>query len=147
MSRDPALSFSQTIRPIILSMSLGIPGALWAAGNYQQLGFVGLKPFPDWSTMHKHANRIEKETEGQLSPMHTTSLLIRWWSIFAQAYIVFFLFGTSKDLLRDYQIIWVLFKARVFKQPLQETTGWKTKSSMYEMYGLPHSRFRWFTVF
>jgi len=140
MSRDPALSTSQILRLIALSMILGIPGTIWIVGMYQELAFVGFGPLPNWHTIHAHSNTVATLLARKISPDHRRSLTIRWWAILAEAYILFLCFGTSREVLLEYRKMWVWFKISVLKQPIPEThepEKVKPDPNEYALYALP----------
>jgi Pheromone A receptor len=117
MSRDPALSSSQTFRLIALSILLAIPASVWVVGVYQQVAFVGFKPLPSWDVIHEHYNVVAKLKAGKITTQHRNSLLMRWWSILTDGYLVFALFGTSRDVIMEYHKMWLWFKTAVLKYP------------------------------
>jgi len=117
MSRDPALSSSQTFRLIALSILLAIPASVWVVGVYQQVAYVGFKPLPSWDAIHAHSNLVSKLKAGKITTLHRNSLLMRWWSILTDGYLVFALFGTSNEVIMEYHRMWLWFKTAVFKYP------------------------------
>jgi hypothetical protein len=114
------MSSSQTFRLIAFSMLLGIPGTIWVVGIYQELA-LGTSPLPNWATIHKHYDTVSFIRASKLSSQHRNSLVIRWWSVLAEAYIFILLFVTSRDVLLEYRRLWVCFKTTVLRHPLPQS--------------------------
>jgi len=117
MSRDPALSSSQTFRLIALSILLGVPASVWVVGAYQQIAYLGFKPLPSWDVIHEHYNVVPELKVGQLTTQHRNSLLMRWWSIPTDGYLMFVIFSTSSEVVMEYHQMWLWFKTAVLKYP------------------------------
>jgi Pheromone A receptor len=117
MSRDPALSGSQTFRLIALSILLSIPASVWVVGAYQQIAYIGFKPLPNWDVIHEHYNVVSELKFERLTTKHRNSLLMRWWSISTDGYLVFVIFSTSSEVITEYHRMWLWFKAAVLKYP------------------------------
>jgi len=115
-SRNSSLSSTQYYRLMIMSMVLGIWGVVWIAFEFSLNVADNNNPPPSWKAIHA----------GDSTPVDIPSIVMTrkalstdfalWWSIPGAAYLYFLLFGTSRDVLSDYQKLGGSFRTRVLRQ-------------------------------
>ena len=111
-SRNSSLSSVQYYRLIAVSMILGIWGVGWIIGDFSLNIMYASGPTPSWKTIHSTESTVV-EVPANLYPPETVAF---WWAAPGAAYLYFILFGTSREVLSDYQKFWVWFRTRVLGQ-------------------------------
>jgi hypothetical protein len=120
-SRGSALSGAQYYRLMIMSLMFGVWGVVWISIEIQANVAGGISPLPSWNVMHQD-NSISFEiptASMSQSSLHYTLLL--WWGIPGGAYLYFVLFGTSRDVLAEYQKLWSRVRTKVLRLPSVES--------------------------
>ena len=116
MSRNSPMSSVQYCRLMAMSITLGIWGIGWISYYLKSLTTNGNDHLPSWKVIHSNHSTIVELPAILMTPGSITSQLALWWGLPGGAYLYFLLFGTSREVLSDYQRFWVRFRTRVLMQ-------------------------------
>jgi len=115
-SRQTSLSSVQYYRLMTVSMALGLWSLAWVSYYLQSVIVNGNYPLPDWNAIHSDYSTIVELPTILMTPGFITSQLALWWALPGGAYLYFFLFGTSREVLSDYREFWVWFRSGGLRQ-------------------------------
>ena len=118
-SRNSSLSSTQYYRLMATTMVLG----LWGTGWILFLLVIDIKydnnPLPSWRVVHSSDSDVYAFPTSSLTPDIISINLALWWAFPSAAYVFFLLFATNREVISDYQKVWVWFRTRVLGQIVQ----------------------------
>lgn len=125
ISRDALLSSARYYRLMAMSMALGIWGVVWISISVWANIAGGSDPLPSWKAIHSDDSAIVEVPILDLTPGSIAINIALWWDVPSAAYLYFLLFGSSREVLSDYQSFWIWFKTRVLRQrvPVNSSTS------------------------
>jgi len=126
MSCGSGLSSVQYYRLMVMSMALGIWSTGWTSFALRYPILNQPLPLPSWDAIHSHDSAVYEVPTVALTPEFLSSLSAIWWCAPGSAFLYFLLFGTSREVLSDYQKIWVWFRTRALKQTAAENFSMST---------------------
>jgi hypothetical protein len=115
-SRQSSLSSMQYYRLMAVSMTVGLWSTGWTSYYLQSIMMNGNHPLPNWKAIHSDYSTIVELPTIAMTPGFITSQLALWWALPGAAYLYFLLFGTSREVLSDYQVFWVWFRSGGLRQ-------------------------------
>jgi hypothetical protein len=93
-------------------MTLGIWAVGWITGNFWLNITHASGPIPSLKTIHSAESTVVEVPANVYPP----EMVAFWWAVPGAAYLYFILFGANREVLSDYQKLWVWFRTRVLRQ-------------------------------